>query len=58
MTELSRKETETGNVGGARLVVRLDGEPQARQLPLHQLAGCFVHPIRRKGRYRWQSKPF
>lgn len=36
VTELLRKETETGN---AR-------EPQARQLPLNQMADCFVRTIR------------
>ena len=46
VAELLRKETETGNERWTRLAVQLDGEPQARMLPFHQLADCFVRPIR------------
>jgi hypothetical protein len=45
VTELLRKETETGDVRWTRLAAQLDGEPQLGRLPLHQLADRFVRPI-------------
>ena len=46
MAELLRKETEVGSTRCERLVVRLDGELQARRLPFYQRADGFVRPIR------------